>query len=41
VVRGCNEARVPGVDAAISRDELFNSFMPTQLQSQVLSGAMQ
>ena len=29
-VRGCSETRLPGVDAAISRDELCNSFMPTQ-----------
>ncbi|MFZ4856819.1 MAG: glycosyltransferase family 2 protein [Desulfuromonadaceae bacterium] len=40
VVRGCSETRVPGVDAAISREELCNSFMPSQLKSQVLSGAM-
>lgn len=39
-VRGCSETLFPGIDAAISRDELFNSFLPTELQPQRLSGAM-
>ena len=39
-VRGCSEILFPGIDSAISRDELFNSFVPTQLQSQEFSGAM-
>jgi hypothetical protein len=39
-VRGCSETTFPGSDAALSRDELFSSFMTTHLQPQVLSGAM-
>lgn len=39
-VRGCQETALPGSDTAISRDELFSSFMPTTFQPQVLSGAL-
>jgi len=39
-VRGCSETSLPGIDAAISCDELFNSFMPAPLQPQILSGAL-
>jgi glycosyltransferase involved in cell wall biosynthesis len=39
-VRGCSETTFPGSDAALSRDELFSSFMTTHLQPQALSGAM-